>query len=42
MYVDDHRGVGEALNETDSKDDGITVTSNYYLQLFDKSYEESE
>ena len=35
MYHDDHRGMGEALNETDASGNGITVTSNYYLHIFE-------
>jgi hypothetical protein len=42
MYYDDHRGMGEALNETDAKDSGITVVSNYYVHLFNSSLEVSE
>ena len=31
LYFDDHRGVNEALNETDQYGNGITVISKYYL-----------
>jgi hypothetical protein len=34
MYVDDFRGVGEALNETDALGNGITVPLTFYLQIF--------
>lgn len=39
LYFDDHRGMGEALNETDEFDNGITVTSNYYLHVFNAAQE---
>ena len=42
MYYDDHRGMGEPLNETDATGNGITTISNYYVQIFDMSREESE
>ena len=41
LYFDDHRGMGEPLNETDEFGKGITVTSNYYLQLFNRVKEPS-
>lgn len=41
MYQDDHRGMGEALNETDAAGNGITVVSNYYVHLFNSSLSES-
>jgi hypothetical protein len=31
LYYDDSRGVGEALNETDSLGRGITVPTTFYL-----------
>ena len=31
MYRDDGRGMGEALNETNSNDQGIEVPARYYL-----------
>jgi len=34
---DDWRGMGEALNETTSTGQGITVNARYYVQLFDVS-----
>lgn len=34
---DDWRGMGEALNETTSTGQGITVNARYYVQLFDMS-----
>jgi hypothetical protein len=39
MYEDDHRGMGEALNETDEYGNGIVVGSNYYLHLFNQQNE---
>ncbi|CDW90125.1 glycosyl hydrolases family 38 protein [Stylonychia lemnae] len=41
MYVDDRRGMGEPLNETNQYDQGIWVTSNYYLHVFNMSHEHS-
>jgi len=37
MYKDDGRGVGEALNETDELDLGITVQAKYFVQIFNRS-----
>jgi hypothetical protein len=34
LNVDDSRGMGEALNETDVNGNGITVPATYYVQLF--------
>jgi len=31
QYFDDDRGMGEALNETDSFGDGIIVPATYYF-----------
>jgi len=31
LYVDDGRGMGEALNEVDAQGNGITVPATYYL-----------
>lgn len=39
MYKDDSRGVDEPLNETDAYGNGITVTTTYYLQIFNRSAE---
>lgn len=44
LYKDDHRGVGEPLNETENNYPdryGITVVSNYYLQFFNNAKEKS-
>ena len=41
LYYDDRRGVGEALNETDSYGNGITVHTTYHLHFFDRSKEPS-
>jgi len=38
---DDHRGMGEPLNETDSSGDGISVPATYYVQLFDRQVRKS-
>lgn len=35
LLFDDARGVGEALNETDSEGRGIEVNAKYYVQIFD-------
>jgi hypothetical protein len=35
LLRDDDLGVGEALNETDSSENGIRVTAKYWLQIFD-------
>ena len=34
LNVDDSRGMGEALNETDANGNGITVPATYYVQLY--------
>ena len=34
LNVDDGRGMGEALNETDAAGLGITVPATYYAQLY--------
>lgn len=34
LYVDDDRGVDEALNETNAYGNGITVPATYHLELF--------
>ena len=41
LFFDDDRGVEEALNETDSFGNGITVPATYHLHLFDRTVEES-
>ena len=41
LYHDDHRGVGEPLNETDSNGNGITVPATYYFQIFDTTIDTS-
>lgn len=41
LFKDDGRGVGEALNETDEFDNGIQVTTTYYVQIFNRSQEKS-
>lgn len=35
LLFDDARGVGEALNETDSEGRGIEVNARYFVQIFD-------
>ena len=35
--MDDERGMGEPLNETDSQGEGIRVLATYYVQFFDQS-----
>jgi len=35
LLFDDCRGVGEALNETDSEGRGIEVNAKYFVQIFD-------
>jgi hypothetical protein len=32
--MDDDRGMGEPLNETDAYGNGISVPASYYVQLF--------
>lgn len=34
INVDDDRGMGEPLNETDANGNGISVPASYYVQLF--------
>jgi len=41
INVDDHRGMGEPLNETDTNGDGISVPATYYVQLFDRKVRKS-
>lgn len=41
LYYDDHRGVNEALNEVEVDGNGITVTSSYYMHIFNLAKEES-
>lgn len=41
LYYDDSRGVGEPLNETDEYGNGIQVTSTYYFQILNRTYENS-
>jgi lysosomal alpha-mannosidase len=40
-YFDDHRGMREALNETDAQGNGIKVRSLYYLHIFNRYMEGS-
>ena len=37
LLLDDHRGVGEALNETNASGEGIQVNAKYYVQIFDRT-----
>ena len=39
---DDDLGVAEALNETDSENEGVRVTAKYYMQIFDWTREMSK
>ena len=41
LFYDDWRGVGEALNETDEYGNGISVSTTYYVQLFNSSADDS-
>jgi len=41
LLYDDWRGVGEALNETDSLGYGMKVNARYWLEIFDRSLEKS-
>lgn len=41
LFYDDDRGVGEALNETDSFGNGIVVHAFFHLHFFDKTKEAS-
>ena len=41
INADDHRGMGEVLNETDTSGDGIAVPATYYVQLFDRQVRKS-
>jgi hypothetical protein len=38
---DDGRGMGEAVNETDSTGEGIRVSADYYVQIFNSKQEKS-
>ena len=42
LYCDDGRGVGEALNETDTFGNGMRVSTTYYLHLFNNQQEPSQ
>ena len=42
IFHDDHRGVGEVLNETDESGQGIQVTTTYFLHLFNSNQEPSQ
>lgn len=42
MFYDDSRGVGEALNETDSFGNGISVPAKYKVQAFNRSISRNE
>ena len=42
LLYDDARGVGEALNETDSLGYGMKVNARYWLEIFDHSLEKSK
>jgi hypothetical protein len=33
--VDDQKGVGEVLNETEADQQGLRITAKYYMQIFD-------
>lgn len=37
INLDDWRGMGEPLNETDSSGNGITVPASYYVQMFNRA-----
>lgn len=39
--VDDHRGMGEPLSESNAKGQGITVPATYYVQVYNKSLRKS-
>lgn len=41
LLYDDWRGVGEALNETNSDNWGIQVNTRYYVQFFDYTQQDS-
>lgn len=41
LYHDDGRGVGEALDETNSDGVGIQVNTRYFVQLFDRTQQKS-
>jgi hypothetical protein len=41
LFKDDERGVDEALNETDSYGNGLTVHCLYHLQFFNTSVDYS-
>lgn len=41
MNGEDGKGVGEALNETDSAGNGMSVPATYYVQLFNFAQRES-
>jgi hypothetical protein len=41
LFYDDERGVNEALNETDSYGNGLSVHGVYRLQFFNRSLEPS-
>jgi len=35
LIVDDQKGVGEVLNETEADQQGLRITAKYYMQIFD-------
>lgn len=37
MFVDDDKGVGECLNETDASGTGITTFGTYYVRVFNST-----
>mmetsp|Transcript_10436 Transcript_10436/g.17527 ORF Transcript_10436/g.17527 Transcript_10436/m.17527 type:complete len:118 (+) Transcript_10436:301-654(+) len=41
LRQDDNKGVIEVLNERDESGNGIKVTANYYMQIFDRSKSKS-
>jgi hypothetical protein len=42
LLHDDSRGVGEALNETDSNGYGIKINARYWIDVFNASTGKSE
>lgn len=41
LNLDDWRGMGEPLNETDANGNGISVPATYFVQIFDRSQRSS-
>ena len=42
LMYDDWRGVGEPLDEKNERQVGIEVNNRYYMQLFDRTVQDSE